>query len=85
MELEDCKMIKAMLSEAGIQSYEPEILTHLSDYVDHFVDEIIEHSKNYMQHAGRKVLDAADVKLALSETKRKESKCRLSWDVRMCH
>lgn len=83
MELEDCNIIKEMLSEAGIHNYEPEVLTHLSDYVDHYIDEIVENSKNYMQHAGRKELDVSDVKLALSETRKQETKCRPTWDVRI--
>lgn len=81
MESEVLKVLKAMLSEAGIQNYEPEILTHLSDYIDHYISEIMEKSKDYMKHANRTKLDVSDVKLVLNEKRKQEEKCKPSWNV----
>lgn len=81
MEPDDLKMLKAILSEAGIQNYEPDVLTHLSDYIDRFIDEVMEKSKDYMKHANRSKLDVSDVKLALNEKRKEESKCKPAWNV----
>lgn len=84
MEQPACNTLKAILSEAGVQNYEPEVLSHLSDYLDRYIDEVFEKSKNYMQHAGRTELNASDVKLALNEMKKQEANCRLNWSVHKC-
>lgn len=75
------KELKTLLSEAGIQNYEPDVLIYLSDYVDRYIEEIMEKSKNYMKHANRSKLDVADVKLALKEKSREYIKCRPAWKV----
>lgn len=82
MDTDILQMLKAILSEAGIQSYEPEVLTHLSDYIDGFIGEIMEKSKDYMKHASRTTLDVADVKLALDEKRKAENKCRPAFNAR---
>lgn len=82
MDTDILQMLKAILSDAGIQNYEPEVLTHLSDYIDGFIGEIMEKSKDYMKHANRTKLDVADVKLALNEKRKAESKCKPAWNVR---
>lgn len=81
METDVSKVLKDILIEAGIQSYEPEIVTHLADYIDNYIDEVVEQSKSYMKHAGRTELDVSDVKLALNETRKEEAKSRPAWNV----
>lgn len=77
----ETEVLKAMLSEAGIQNYETEVLTHLSDYLDHYIHRIMERSKIYMEHANRKELHVSDVKLALNEANEEEIKSKPAWNV----
>ncbi|XP_018323446.1 uncharacterized protein LOC108735788 isoform X1 [Agrilus planipennis] len=77
MELE---FIRTMLAQENVQNYEPDVLTHLADFTNNYILQIIENALVFMNLMDRKNILISDVKLALEVMhKQAESSKRLSF------
>lgn len=67
-----------MLMESNIENYEPQVVSHLIDYMNNYTIEILNSANTYKNHAGRNVIDISDVKLAIETFQQKVPAKRLS-------
>ncbi|KAF5290775.1 hypothetical protein FQA39_LY14618 [Lamprigera yunnana] len=70
--------IMEMLKESNIDDYDPEVVTHLSDYMNNYVTSIFNSAITYMKHAGRDNITLADITLAVETLQLKAPSSRLS-------
>ncbi|KAF5287976.1 hypothetical protein FQR65_LT12153 [Abscondita terminalis] len=66
-----------MLIEANIDCYEPQVVDHLTDYMNNYMVEILNSANAYKTHAGRNNIDISDVKLAIDTYSKKTPAKRL--------
>ncbi|KAF2905727.1 hypothetical protein ILUMI_00440 [Ignelater luminosus] len=72
------EQIRKILEEAGIQNYDPQVVTHLADYMTNYTTDILNHAITFATHAERETVNETDVKLALEMVEKKSPSKRLS-------
>jgi len=62
----DGQVMISILKDMGINDFEPRVVNQMLEFSYRYVTNILEESKVYSQHAGKKQLDLDDVKLSVT-------------------
>ena len=61
----DAAVMEAILREMGVEDYEPNVIHQMLEFSYRYLTGVLEDAKVYSEHAQKKELDVADVKLAI--------------------
>jgi len=62
----DGQVMISILKDMGINDFEPRVINQMLEFSYRYVTNILDESKIYSQHAGKKIVDLDDVKLSVS-------------------
>ena len=63
----DGQVIAAILKDMGVQDYEPRVLHQLLEFSYRYASHVLEDAMLYSTYAGKKTVDANDVRLAVEK------------------
>ena len=63
----DAQVIAAILKDMGVQEYEPRVLHQLLEFAYRYASNVLEDAVLYSTYAGKKSVDANDVRLAVEK------------------
>jgi len=61
----DVQAIISVLKDAGIEDYEPRVVNQLLEFSYRYVTTVIEDARSFSSHAGKRTIDADDIKAAI--------------------